>query len=1244
MALVITLIMLAVVTLMAVTFLALSRRERASITATVDLTAAKLAADAGAARAQAEVIAQVAVRSNRFAYDLSVSTNLIRMLGFDSTLAPGTNNFTNVSYTYANGARLNQNDLLKNLTNLWYDARPPVFVVTNSSLPLDSPLRSEFRYYLDLNRNGMFDTNGLQPIVTNGRWSATNLGYFIGDPEWVGILENPDQPHSPSNLFVGRYAYIALPAGKSLDLNFVHNSAKNLNLGSAGPVPEGFWRNQGFGSWELNLAAFFQTWLPAFYDPYQHVTNLASPSGSRAFLDALEILRYRYRDTRADLKTVAQQYGNRGAQAFQNDRIDGYSDGGLVLTNRLLESGAAGDPADTPTRPWPGSDNVAGYYSPQELFDNAKVDRDTALNPDLADRLGLAGVDVLYSSNRFAFTRLLSQMGTDSLPANRSKLNLNYDNVTPTNGVASATNFLPWASASTFFTNAADRLLRHRFPAGLTDGAKAGLGGGIEIYPTNYYSPEVHRLLQLAANLGDALTNRVMLTTNLAAPSVFRPLLTRTNESGVSIVKIVGYQEIFSPTALNDPWREVTNVPTGPPLTDLNVFGVPWIVGVKKGLPNFNEFQLQNTALVTRRLRAQKRTADDRNPTYQQSWSLTISNHLGAEVWNSYARAFPLPLNLWLTNRCSVWLRDANSNAVPLARSVLRTNELRLSTNYSLANFAGGRFEIPLNHLLQYVPESTYHPADPVPLRPLNGNAIQFDSARGYPVPEWKLELTNSFIFALTATAADGTRRIVDVVNLDPLRASLDIAGALGGTTNQPGGGRPPPPRPGAGSASVTLRPDDCWSTNRSAPLAMTLGISNQIYASSYSNGMSSDGWQNYSLSVPQRDVAIQRFRMFLGLDPDTRPPAERRDLTMMVPYTPAAKLVQTLNWQANDPLVHYHPEDLTHTNWTSTNIAHVLKRPPSEVLTNSDLGMINKRYSPWGGREDAGGRADNFAFNPAVKDPLIWTSDSWDFPTMKFPSLGWLGRVHRGTPWQTVYLKSAAESGSSWIEYAGGLNPRWRHPTHPTNDWPLLELFTVAPNDNASRGLLSVNQTNEAAWAAVLCGVTVLTNSQASPRSKSLPRYGYEFIEPNSWQFTNIVYSINSNRVARGGTFKSLGEVLSSPALTVSSPYLNTTETSQRENGITDAVYERIPQQILSLLKEDEPYVVIYSYGQSLKPADRSRITAPGTYFNLCTNYQITGEVLTKTAVRLEEIPGRGSDPNTYRGIIESYNLLPTD
>ena len=58
-ALVITLIMLAVTLIMAVAFLAIARRERNASTTTTDTAVARLAADAGLAAAQAQIAANI---------------------------------------------------------------------------------------------------------------------------------------------------------------------------------------------------------------------------------------------------------------------------------------------------------------------------------------------------------------------------------------------------------------------------------------------------------------------------------------------------------------------------------------------------------------------------------------------------------------------------------------------------------------------------------------------------------------------------------------------------------------------------------------------------------------------------------------------------------------------------------------------------------------------------------------------------------------------------------------------------------------------------------------------------------------------------------------------------------------------------------------------------------------------------------------------------------------------------------
>jgi hypothetical protein len=144
-----------------------------------------------------------------------------------------------------------------------FSPRPPV-VYTNRFYG-----SNEFRFYVDLNRDGVFTRTGLL-IVTNqnGQFYTTDGGvippampppvntlsnWFNGDPQFIGQLERPELPHSSSNKFVARYAFIVLPAGKTLDVNYIGNHAKPNP-----PLAEGFYRNMGVGSWENNFAAFLR--------------------------------------------------------------------------------------------------------------------------------------------------------------------------------------------------------------------------------------------------------------------------------------------------------------------------------------------------------------------------------------------------------------------------------------------------------------------------------------------------------------------------------------------------------------------------------------------------------------------------------------------------------------------------------------------------------------------------------------------------------------------------------------------------------------------------------------------------------------------------------------------------------------------------------------------------------------------------------------------------------------------------
>src|SRR5664279_6022572 len=74
-ALVITLILLSVTLVMALAFLAISGHERGSVTTQTDTATTRLAADAGLAAAEAQIVANILSTTNPYSFGLIVSTN-----------------------------------------------------------------------------------------------------------------------------------------------------------------------------------------------------------------------------------------------------------------------------------------------------------------------------------------------------------------------------------------------------------------------------------------------------------------------------------------------------------------------------------------------------------------------------------------------------------------------------------------------------------------------------------------------------------------------------------------------------------------------------------------------------------------------------------------------------------------------------------------------------------------------------------------------------------------------------------------------------------------------------------------------------------------------------------------------------------------------------------------------------------------------------------------------------------------
>ncbi|HEY5915273.1 MAG TPA: hypothetical protein VJA21_32225, partial [Verrucomicrobiae bacterium] len=1043
-------------------------------------------------------------------------------------------------------------------------------------------------------------------------------------------------------------------------VNYIHNGAADQQrLNVAGP-DYSYRRNQGVGSWEINLAAFLRDlntntpfgWGgPAGYI-YQPLPNPTVTVRGNAFTDACGILANRYGSSPLvnlpqALGSVAALFPN-GGNALGLDAFDSYTAAPIMTT----AAGYVLDPDRTIlSRPWPGADNTNHLFTPQDFLDPSKT------YPDFVNRLTAVSTN-LGTYNQYTYYRLLSQLGTSSSPEPPNKMNLNYDNLVRTNfnGIASETNLYPWDPAA-FFTNAANRLL--------ADAGYKFTVTNIQVWPTNYYTPGVHRLLQLAANIYDSTTNRPF-----GCPTIFRPIFRKTTRNEVLIagyreVRDVNQQRAWMAAGAAPVYVDLQQMPTnqlpfqpygvtappnGPERQELMVWGVPLVVGAKQGFPSFNEFSMQTYIYLSRLLEFRRDPTKPVNtsPVIQtnQMYVVAITNTFALEAWNSYFTNYPRRLTLIATAEMFDTLTNLDTGlmvhsnyahaATPAVPPQILAKTWQGWTNFGQAQ-ASFRMPFGITNCL-FLTNSTYLPNPPrfIP------QTHVFERGMGFYVPRWTFSLSSRVRFILFDEEA---QRIVDYVNLKNSEGTLDL------TTKLTEGADCSTIGPGTYNDPAAQW---CITRQYGNPLGPTYGILNQI-------GVGLNGTENWnSFSVDpyagnDAHKAVDGFRYNLRgwapIYPENQGMAFFKSNVFYAPFDPYRPIFIHTTWQANDPLVHYTMGDLIDLNLQPTNrVDFASHNPPLD-----NIGKINNRFEPWGGNSAGRSSPDIAPFDISAKDPLLTRSDFWDFPTNKYPNVGWLGRVHRGTPWQTIFLKSTNVLQSAgldnWKKWTGNLvaitnwgggvistsvlaSNAWMFDavfSLPTNDWRLMDVFTTALNDNSTMGRLSVNQTNLAAWSAVLAGVNVLRNATNST-----------FIEPagfydpaNPTPLVRIVNGINHARTNfPHGSFQRLGDVLATPELTIASPYISSTG----GGIINDAVVERIPQQIMGLLRGGEdPRFVIYCWAQTLKPALRG-VVPNGPFANLCTNYTITAEVATRAVVRVT------GAPNNPRTVIESFNVLPPE
>jgi hypothetical protein len=419
---------------------------------------------------------------------------------------------------------------------------------------------------------------------------------------------------------------------------------------------------------------------------------------------------------------------------------------------------------------------------------------------------------------------------------------------------------------------------------------------------------------------------------------------------------------------------------------------------------------------------------------------------------------------------------------------------------------------------------------------------------------------------------------------------------------------------------------------------------------------------------------------------------------------------IQKYVYQANDPLVHYMTSDLSDIADDVTN-ARTMNGPVLRYLVTA-----NDRYMPWNtpgnlasltlnGVPADGVNGQNYLNILSYKDPLVEGSENWDFPSYRYPTVGWLGRVHRGTPWQTVYLKAAnvwnltttigasptplTNGPATWQLWTGNVyNYYDAYNTLPVWDRLLFDLFTATPNDDATRGQLSVNIGADdpnnplaglSSWSALLSGSLAFSNyvidarvnyhaPVQEPDANLLQLYGpyYNTVtaQPAGLGGANsilgqIVQNINATRTnfsnidGLHGVFEHVGDVLAASSLSVASPFMRAmtngvSDAAQQQYSISDEMYEWMPQQLLGLMTvsgtpQAPPRYVVYCYGQTLKPAPNG-IVSSGTFFGMCTNYQVTAETAARAVIRVVNSPTPENPNATPRIVIEQYNPLPPD
>ena len=436
------------------------------------------------------------------------------------------------------------------------------------------------------------------------------------------------------------------------------------------------------------------------------------------------------------------------------------------------------------------------------------------------------------------------------------------------------------------------------------------------------YSPAVNRVLQMAANLYDA-------SHEFFYPDVFRPIF---EKDAFTNIFIIGYTNIGTGTGSGRMLNTVSGVldpqlatpytvdqlklpmfPSNLPLIDpvkgsyVNVFGVPWIIGAKKGFPSFNKFGMQTVVQVTRKLQVKRSSIPTvlNSTTFltNQLLAFSISNYVNSDCWNSYSNAYYTPINIYALDTMSMAI---NNNIGAPARYF---NNYQVFKNTLVPRWPGftnaystSSFTNPLSTAVVLLTNSDfYFGTTPPGLSGFYPDSLGYgweSNLYTFQFPQFVLTTTNQFqLYMLNQSG--GLYHVIDYVHFAGPQPTLNITQTIESNN------------PTALGYGVNM-----WSQSLSSK-GVPYGFLNQMNASELA--LTANGGAAYWQNTVANQEQVDGFAKFMGLaEPygslDQNSPIIQSYATNYVaqaPYTPTITISQYTSWQANDPLVHYLASDL---------------------------------------------------------------------------------------------------------------------------------------------------------------------------------------------------------------------------------------------------------------------------------------------------------------------------------------------